>query len=116
MKNGVAYKNQNMYRKINIYLKQASSLPFKPLLPSYRNQLTDLWSKPMGCFLYNGNTGLKYTNPNHHFFHILFPSFMKKSSPPPFSHVSNLSRHDFHKSIKPRMQTVSKQCNQVSKQ
>ena len=82
MKNGVAYKNQNMYRKINIYLKQASSLPFKPLLPSYRNQLTDLWSKPMGCFLYNGNTGLKYTNPNHHFFHILFPSFMKKSSPP----------------------------------
>ena len=33
MKNGVAYKNQNMYLKIKIYLNQASTLPFRPVLP-----------------------------------------------------------------------------------
>ena len=33
MKNGVAYKNQNMYLKINIYLNQASTLPFRSVLP-----------------------------------------------------------------------------------
>ena len=44
MKNGVAYKNQNIYLKINIYLKQASTLSFRPVLPLYRNQSTDLWS------------------------------------------------------------------------
>ena len=59
MKNGVAYKNQNVYLKINIYLNQASTLRFRPVLPLYRNQPTDIWSKLMGLFLYNGNTGLK---------------------------------------------------------
>ena len=59
MKNGVAYKNQNVYLKINIYLNQASTLQFRPVLPLYRNQSTDIWSKSMGWFLYNGNTGLK---------------------------------------------------------
>ena len=32
MKNGVAYKTQNVYLKININLKQASTLPFRPVL------------------------------------------------------------------------------------
>ena len=59
MKNRVAYKNKNVYLKINIYLNQASTLPFRPVLPLYRNQSTDLWSKSMEGFLYNGNTGLK---------------------------------------------------------
>ena len=59
MKNGVAYKNQNVYQKINIYLNQASTLRVRPVLPLYRNQSTDIWSKSMGWFLYNGNTGLK---------------------------------------------------------
>ena len=59
MKNGVAYKNKNVYLKINIYLNQASTLPFRPVLSLYRNQSTDSWSKSMGWFLYNGKTGLK---------------------------------------------------------
>ena len=59
MKNGVAYKNQNVYQKINIYLNQASTLRVRSGLPLYRNQSTDIWSKSMGWFLYNGNTGLK---------------------------------------------------------
>ena len=42
MKDLVAYKNQNGYLKINIYLNQASTLPFKPVLPLYRNQSTDI--------------------------------------------------------------------------
>ena len=59
MKNGDAYKNQNLYLKINIYLIQASTLQFRPVLPLYRNQSTDIWSKLMGLFIHNGNTGLK---------------------------------------------------------
>ena len=59
MKNEVAYKNQNFYLKIDIYLNQVFTLSFRPVLPLYRNQSTDLWSKSMGWFLYNGNTGLK---------------------------------------------------------
>ena len=58
MKIGVAYKNQNVYLKINIYLNQAFTLPFRPVLPLYRSQSTNLWSKSMGWFLYNGNSGL----------------------------------------------------------
>ena len=42
MKAGVPYKNQNVYLKINFYLNQASTLPFRPVLPLYRNQSTDL--------------------------------------------------------------------------
>ena len=59
MKNGIAYKKQNVYLKVNIYLNQPSNLPFRSVLPLYRNQSTSLWSKLMGWFLYNGNTGLK---------------------------------------------------------
>ena len=59
MKDGVTYKDQNVYLKINIYLSQAFALPFRPVLPLYRNQSTELWRKSMGWFLYNGNTGLK---------------------------------------------------------
>ena len=59
MKNGIAYKNQNVCRKINIYLNQASTLPFRLMLPLYRNLSTDLRSKSMGQFLYNGNIRLK---------------------------------------------------------
>ena len=59
MKNGVAYKNQNMYLKINIYLNQASTLQIRPVLLLYRKQSPDIWIKSMGWFLYNGNTGLK---------------------------------------------------------
>ena len=40
MKDLVAYKNQNVYLKINIYLNQASNLPFRPVLSLYRNQST----------------------------------------------------------------------------
>ena len=53
MKYGVAYKNQNVYLKINIYLNQASTLRFRPVLPLYRNQSTDIWIKSMGWFLHN---------------------------------------------------------------
>ena len=59
MKNGVAIKTKNVYIKINIYLNQASTLPFTPMLPLYRDQSTDLSSKSMGWFLHNLNTGLK---------------------------------------------------------
>ena len=58
MKNGVAYKNQKVYLKINIYLKQASTLRFRSVFPFYRDQSTDIWSKSMRWLLYNGNTGL----------------------------------------------------------
>ena len=83
MKNGVAYTNKNVYLKINIYLNQVSTLRFRPVLPLYRNQSTDIWSKSMGWFPY-----------------IIF-SFHETL----FPQVSNLTRHTFHKSIKPRMQT-----------
>ena len=63
MKNGVACKNQNMYVKISIYLNQASTLPFRPMLPLYRNQSSSLWSKSMGWFLHNGNSGLRNPSP-----------------------------------------------------
>ena len=56
MKNGVAYTSKNL--KINIYLNQASTLPFSPMLPLYRNQPTDLRSTSMGQFLYKGQAGL----------------------------------------------------------
>ena len=82
MKNGVAYKNQNVYLKINIYLNQVSTLRFRPVLPLYKTQSTDIWSKSMGWFLYNGNTGLIQANTNNHLFHILFFPFMKKPSFP----------------------------------
>ena len=59
MKNGVAYKKQNVYLKINIYLNQASTLQFRPVLPLCGNQFTVVWSKSMEWFLYNRNTGLK---------------------------------------------------------
>ena len=47
MKNEVASENQNMYLKINIfiltiYIDLASTLPFRPVLPLYRNQSSDL--------------------------------------------------------------------------
>ena len=58
MKNGVAYKNQNVYLKIDIYLN-GSTLRFRPMLSLYRNQSTNIWSKSMEWSLYNGNTGLK---------------------------------------------------------
>ena len=47
----------------------------------------------MGWFLFNGNTGLKLANPNHHEEETLFPQ------------VSNLTRCTFYKIIKPRIQT-----------
>ena len=58
MKNEVAYKNQNVYLKIDIYLNQVATLPLRPVLPLHRNQCTDIWSKSMGWFLSNGNTEL----------------------------------------------------------
>ena len=60
MKNAAGYKNQNVYLKINIYLNQATTPPFRPVLSLYRNQSTDLWRKSMEWFLYNGNTGLDW--------------------------------------------------------
>ena len=58
MKNGVAYENQNVFLKIISYFNEASTLQFRLVLPLYRIQSTDLWSKSMGWFLFNGNTGL----------------------------------------------------------
>ena len=51
MKNGVTYKNQDVYLQINIYLNKTSTLPFRPVLPLYRNQSTGLCNKSMGWFL-----------------------------------------------------------------
>ena len=104
MKNGVAYKNKSAYLKINIYLNQASTLPFKPMLPLCRNQSTDLQSTSMGRFLYNGNTGLKQANPKHPFFGYIIFSFHEEILLP-FPQMSNLTRLTFHKSITQRMQT-----------
>ena len=64
MKNGVASESKNMYLKINIFIltvfiNQTFNLPFKPVLPLYRKQSTDLQSKSMGRFLYNDKTRLK---------------------------------------------------------
>ena len=64
MKNRVASENKNVYLNINIfilttYIGQAYTLTFRPVLPLYRNQSTDLQSKSMGQFLYNDNTRLK---------------------------------------------------------
>ena len=59
MKDRVAYKNQNGFLKINIYLNQGSTLRYRPVLPLCKNQPTDTWSKLMGWFLYNSNNGLK---------------------------------------------------------
>ena len=59
MKNGVGYKNKNVYVKINIFFNQASILSFRPMLLLYRNQSTDLQITSMGQFLCNGNTDLK---------------------------------------------------------
>ena len=42
MKNVVAYKNKNVYMKINNYLNQASTLWFRPVLPLDRNQSADM--------------------------------------------------------------------------
>ena len=53
MKNEVAYKNKNMDLKINIYLNQASTFPFRPMLSLYINESTNLQSTSMGQFLYN---------------------------------------------------------------
>ena len=59
MKNRVAYENKNRYLKININLNNVSTSPFRPMLPLHRNQSTNLQSRLMGQFIYNGNTGLK---------------------------------------------------------
>ena len=64
MKNGIASENKNVYLNINIfiltiYIDKESTFPFRSVLPLYRNQSTDLHSKSMGRFLYNGNTRLK---------------------------------------------------------
>ena len=69
MKNGVASENKNMYLKINIFIltvfiNQTSTLPFRPVLPLYRNQSTDLQSKSIGRFLYNGKTRRTENNLN----------------------------------------------------
>ena len=76
MKNGVASENKSVYLKINIfiltfYIDQASTLPSRSVSPLYRNQSNDLQSKSMGRFLYNGNTGLKESNLNYHFFSMM---------------------------------------------
>ena len=59
MKIWVAHNNKKVYLKINIYLNQASTFLFGPVLLLYRNQSTDLQTKPLGRFLYNGNNELK---------------------------------------------------------
>ena len=86
MKNGVASENKNMYLKINIFIltvfiNQTSTLPFRPVLPLYRNQSTDLQSKSMRWFLYNGKTS---------FFLMLNTTFHEESLLP-FPWVSSLT-------------------------
>ena len=55
MKNGVDFENKNMYLKINIFIltvfiNQTSTLPFRSVLPLYRNQSIDLQSESMDDF------------------------------------------------------------------
>ena len=57
-----------IYLKINIYLNQASTLWFRPVLPLYRNQSIDIWSKLKGRFLYNENTELTTAFSIYYFF------------------------------------------------
>ena len=97
MKNEVAYKNQNVYLKINTYLDRASTLQFRPVLLLYRNKSTDIWSKSMGGFYImitlNWNKLILTTTFSIYYFFLLWRNS--------HSQVSNLTRHTFHKSIKP---------------
>ena len=97
MKNGVAYKNKNVYLKINLYLNEESILPFSPMLSFYRNHSTDLWSKSMGWFLYNSKTGLTLLILTTTFSVYIF-SFHEEILIP-FPQVFILTRHTFRKSI-----------------
>ena len=61
MKDGNASENKNIYLKVNIFMltvliNQTSTLPFMPVLPLYRNHCTNLQSKLMERFLFNGKT------------------------------------------------------------
>ena len=51
MKNGVPYKDQNVYVKINIYLNQASTFPFRPL---YSCHYIEASSQIFGANQWNG--------------------------------------------------------------
>ena len=62
MKNVVAYKNKKVCLKSNIYPKQTFTFSFRPVLPLDKNYSTDLQSKAMYQFLYNGKTGLNETS------------------------------------------------------
>ena len=97
MKNGVAYKNKNVYLKINIYLNEESILPFSPMLSLYRNHSTDLWSKSMGWFLYKSKTGLTLLILTTIFSIYIF-SFHEEILIP-FPQVFILTRHTFRKTI-----------------
>ena len=44
MKNGVAFKNKNLYLKVNIYFNEESILPLRPMLPLYKNQINGIVS------------------------------------------------------------------------
>ena len=85
-----------IYLKINIYLNQASTLWFRPVLPLYRNQSTDIWSKLKGRFLYNENTELTTAFSLYYF----FLSWRNPLSPSVQPNQTCLSEN-----IKPRMQT-----------
>ena len=50
MKHEVAYKNQNVNLKINIYLNLASTLPFRSVLQIYRSHSCDLWANERDGF------------------------------------------------------------------
>ena len=105
MKNGVASENKNMYLRINIFIlivfiNQTYTLPFRPVLPLHRNQFTDLQSKSMERFLYNGKTRLKQAkfsfNVKHHLFHTYFLLSWRKPSPLSLSVQPN---HEFYTKV-----------------
>ena len=73
MKNEVAYKNQNVYLKINIYLNQASTLRFRPVrpVPLYTNHFRML----LTTFIFWNSTVAHY---NPHINVIFVYLFMQK--------------------------------------
>ena len=104
MKNGVAYKNQNVYLKINIYLNRATKHPLCDLdqcchyietspLVYGANQ----WDGSYTMLTLDWKKLILTTTLSIYYF---FLSWINPLSP-----SVNLTRHIFHKSIKSKMQT-----------
>ena len=97
-------KNQNVYLYINIYLNQASTLQFRSVLSLYRNRPVIYGANQWDGFYImpalDWNKLILTTT-----FSIYYFSFHEELLLP---QVSNLTRYTFHKSIKPRVQTIAR--------